>query len=204
MRKRLRNRGVGHLMPVCLGLVISWMLLGAVETLGAGSPLVYKAPRPRKDIKPMGTEAAYAYDRGDKVDPFLSFLIKRENVLREIEEDRKRKFEALERLKSLKAARTELQKLDISQLTLTAIIQSKDKTYALVTDPKGMGHVIKEGTPIGTNGGVVDQILREETKTPYGKQYVRKVIIKEPHLDENQEKIVFKFIEMKMPEKLYD
>jgi hypothetical protein len=60
------------------------------------------------------------------------------------------------------------------------------------------GYFLKKGTYIGTNGGVVEEIVNEEKVTDLGKQLVRKVIIKEPYLDENQ-KISYRQVELKMP-----
>ena len=43
--------------------------------------------------------------------------------------------------------------------------------------------MLTKGTFIGTNGGVVDEIVREEIETDFGKTIVRKVIVLEPYLD---------------------
>jgi hypothetical protein len=129
--------------------------------------------------------------------------VKRERVLRDLEKERRRKLTALEKLKSLKEARTALQKLDLSQLKITAIVKGKDRSWAMVKDSKGMGYVLKKGTYIGTNGGVVDQIVRETKKTQFGRVVTRKVIIKEPYLTK-EGKIDYKLVEMKMPSTSYD
>ena len=102
-------------------------------------------------------------------------------------------------LKDLKKPRTELQRIEISDLVLTAIIKTHGKVVAMVKGPeKSRGYMIKKGTFIGTNGGVVEEIISEERKTVLGKQLIRKVIIKEPYLD-NDGKLRYRRIEMKMP-----
>ena len=65
-----------------------------------------------------------------------------------------------------------MQKLELSQLTLTAIIRDGKKDWAMVRDPRGMGFILRKGLAIGTNGGVIRKIQ-------YGN---RKVVIDEPYL----------------------
>jgi Tfp pilus assembly protein PilP len=131
-------------------------------------------------------------------DPFFSYLVKRSQetaVSEQAEEEKlkKEKLAAAERLKELLIARTELQKLALSQLTLTAIVQADNKAWAMVRDPKGRGFVLKKGTRIGTNGGVVYRIARDD----------KKVIIKEPYL-EDELHIKYKDVEMKLPDQVYE
>lgn len=145
----------------------------------------------------------YVYDAKDKTDPFASFLVKRKQILKELEEKRSKKLAALNRLKSLKEARTELQKLELSQLELTAIIKGQKESWAMVRDPKGIGYVLKKGTFIGENGGTVEDIIRETKKTAYGKEYTRKVVIREPYLDKDGN-IKYKFIDMEMASQYYE
>jgi hypothetical protein len=63
----------------------------------------------------------------------------------------------------------------------------------MVRDPKGRGFVLKKGTRIGTNGGVVHRIARDD----------KKVIIKEPYL-EDELHLKYKDVEMKLPDQVYD
>jgi len=156
---------------------------------------VYKDFRPQK--KP--------FDPDMIPDPFLSYLVKRgqqatakaeadkERRLAEEEKLKKQKQAAADKLKELLVARTELQKLSLSQLTLTAIVQAEGMAWAMVRDPKGRGFVLKKGTRIGTNGGVVDRVARNE----------KKVIIKEPYL-EKELYIKYKNVEMKLPDQVYE
>ncbi len=93
----------------------------------------------------------------------------------------------------MKLPQTELQRLTLSQLTLTAIVQAEATEWAMVRDPKGRGFVLKKGTRIGTNGGVVFKIASQE----------KKVIIKEPYLEDGLH-IKYKPVEMKMPDQVYE
>jgi type IV pilus assembly protein PilP len=53
---------------------------------------------------------------------------------------------------------TELEKIDIGQLTLEGIIQAQTGNRAIVTDASGKGYVVKEGTYVGLNSGTVEKI----------------------------------------------
>jgi type IV pilus assembly protein PilP len=57
---------------------------------------------------------------------------------------------------------TPLQKYEISQLTLVAIIMTPEGNIALVEDSAGKGYFLKKGTEIGKNDGKVKQILRDK------------------------------------------
>ena len=97
-------------------------------------------------------DKGYIYDPTGKTDPFKSFISIRE----EKEESEKKK------------PKTELETLELSQLSLVVIVISPSDRWAMVKDSKDVGHVIKEGTLIGTNGGFVykinegEVIIREE------------------------------------------
>ena len=105
------------------------------------------------------TEGGYRYNRVGKTDPFKSFIAEQE----EIKAKKKRK------------PRTYLETLDLSQLELTAIVLGSEGNFAMVRDSKGLGHVIKKGTAIGTRGGVVHEItekgvvVREEYRDYLGR-----------------------------------
>jgi len=114
--------------------------------------------------------AAYSYDPTDKVDPFKSFIVVRKEL-----EEKERK------------PRTYLETLEISQLTLSAIVITGEENWALVRDSKGDGHTIKVGTPIGRKGGKVIKIMDKE------------VVVRESYSDiRGQEKI--RDISMRLPE----
>jgi type IV pilus assembly protein PilP len=56
--------------------------------------------------------------------------------------------------------RTPLQRYEIGQLKLVAIIYDTREPRAVVEDDQKLGYIIKVGTPIGPNGGVVRSIER--------------------------------------------
>ncbi len=53
---------------------------------------------------------------------------------------------------------TPLEKLDFSQMTLVAIINSETDSVAMVQESSGKGYVVKVGTYMGQNGGQVERI----------------------------------------------
>jgi type IV pilus assembly protein PilP len=57
---------------------------------------------------------------------------------------------------------TPLQKYDISQLKLVAIISSPGGNIALVEDVAGKGYFLKKGTWIGKNDGKVTKIFKDK------------------------------------------
>ncbi len=116
-------------------------------------------------------KAAYSYDPTNKIDPFKSFIM----VKKELEKKERPK--------------TYLETLDISQLTISAIVLGSKGNWALVRDSKGDGHVIKTGTLIGKKSGQVIKILekevvvRESYKDFRGREIIRDVSMKLPLLD---------------------
>ncbi len=150
----------------------------------AAEALLYKAPRPMKEIfetqKKTGEKAiiidgkkvTYFYDPTNKTDPFRSFIAKME----EVGEKKRQK------------PRTYLETLELSQLALIAIIVGPKGNWAMVREAKGTGHVIREGTAIGTKGGIVHEIndraviIREEYKDFKGQVKYRDIAKRVPAL----------------------
>lgn len=123
----------------------------------ASQEVVYKGPRGMRDAARAedlaGTKAIekksiidQGYDPTDKTDPFKPFIAEQESV----EDKTKRK------------PKTYLETLDISQLDLIAIVIGPQGNWAMVRDAKGLGYVIREGTPIGVHEGEVTQIKETE------------------------------------------
>lgn len=106
-----------------------------------------------------------------ETDPFKSFLALQEQA------NEKKKREK---------PRTYLETLDLSQLDLTATILNRKGDWAMVRDAKGVGHVIRKGTLIGTQNGVVvairagEVVIRERYKDFMGKVITKDVIKKLP------------------------
>ncbi|MCJ7685257.1 MAG: pilus assembly protein PilP [Desulfobacteraceae bacterium] len=180
--------------------------------LAYGEPSKKLAEPVYKEMRPTKTP----FDPDKIPDPFLSYLVKRgQQASAKAEDERRKKLEAekdlkqqklsaeerlkrqklaaAERLKALKEAKTELQKVSLSQLTLTAIVKAPDGAWAMVRDKSGRGFVLKKGTYIGTNGGVVSKIAITE----------KKIIIKEPYLEKDLH-IKYKPVEMELPDRVYE
>jgi type IV pilus assembly protein PilP len=51
-----------------------------------------------------------------------------------------------------------LQKLELSQIKLVAIVWGLTSNHAMVEDPAGIGYVLRVGTKVGANGGRVSRI----------------------------------------------
>ena len=172
--QRLKRRG-NSLFLICFTIVVAFF---SNLVQGAEGP-VYKGVRPLKEVvetsdeikkesnKEQGEEA-YRYDPSGKTDPFKSFIA--------IQEEQKEK----ERRKP----KTYLETLELSQLELVMIAVGSKGKWAMVRDSKGLGHVIKVGTAIGTNGGEVYKIergqvvVREEYKDFRGQKQYREIVKK--------------------------
>ena len=148
-----------HVVAVLIVAVLC-VLFYATEA-AAVAEVAYKGPKDMKALFPdqkgflKKSTAAYRYDPRGKTDPFRSFLAVQESI----EEKRRRK------------PRTYLETLNISQLDLIAIIVGPRGNWAMVRDAKGIGYVVKKGTYIGINGGVIHKITE------------KKVIIREQRRD---------------------
>ncbi len=97
----------------------------------------------KKDLEKK-EEKEYVYDPVGKTDPFKPFI-----QLTPVKE--------LARSVPL----TPLQKYEISQLKLVAIISTPEGNVALVEDSSGKGYFLKKGTWIGKNDGKVAKILKD-------------------------------------------
>jgi len=82
--------------------------------------------------------------------------------------------------------RTPLERIDLGQLKLTAIVLAKSGNRALVEESTGKGYVIAKGTYIGTNAGKVIKIdkykvvVAEEIEDITGKLKIRNAELKLP------------------------
>jgi type IV pilus assembly protein PilP len=90
------------------------------------------------------------YDPTKRIDPFLP-LFREDN--KETVADKTDKSKRKKRI-----PQTPLEKISLNQLKLVAIIRSSSGNKALVEDNTGKGYIIKNGTYIGLNSGIVTQI----------------------------------------------
>ena len=112
-------------------------------------------------------QVAYLYDPTDKRDPFMPF-------------DFSAGFES--------ADLTPLERYDLGQLRLTAVLDGFDGPTALVEDENGIGFTIKKGTKIGRLGGEVveimdDKVIIVETTVDFTGQKItsrRELVIRTP------------------------
>ena len=80
-------------------------------------------------------------------------------------------------------ARTPLQRYDLGQLRLVAVIYEAQSPRAVVEDDAGLGYIVRVGTPIGANGGAVKAIERgkmrveEESIDFYGDRQTSEVVM---------------------------
>ena len=135
----------------------------SVQGDSKSSPMVATADNmvnKRKPYNPIG-----------KVDPFAP-LYK--------EEAKEKPKDIVVKPKEPERPRTPLEKLDLAQLKLTAIVTTKDQKRALVEETSGKGYVVEIGTRIGLERGTVvaidpDRIVIENnTENEFGKMTISK------------------------------
>ena len=186
-----------------MGILVFSML--CPHGVDAAPDVVYKSLRPPKDLKAGKDTVVAPVNLKNLPDPFLSYLVRKvrsDAALREQEKQKqieaekklaKAKAAAAEKLRKLREPRTELQKLNLAQLTLTAIIQDGNKRWAMVRDESGMGYILKKGTPIGTMGGRVGKISGAQ----------KKVIVNVPYL-EKELHIKYKPKVIELPDEVFE
>ena len=129
----------------------------------------------KKQPSPEAVDSAIAkrtpYNPIGKIDPFTP-LYK--------DEAKKKTEDIVAKRKEPELPRTPLEKLDLAQLKLTAIVTTKNQKRALVEEASGKGYVVEIGTKIGLERGTVvaidpDRIIIENNaKNDFGKMTVSK------------------------------
>lgn len=110
------------------------------------------------------------YDPSGKIDPFVP-LVEDKPII---------KSGLVKPTIPVRPAETLLEKIDLSQLKLTAIILRNKGNRGLVQESSGRGHIIAENTYIGTRGGKVAEIeknrviIEEKAIDDFGKIIVEK------------------------------
>ena len=208
-RRKRKNRRTGSalFLSIIMGILAFSMLW--LDGVHAAPDVVYKPSRPPKDLKAEKDTLPSPINLKNLPDPFLSYLVRQvrneaalreknrldaENKLKQEQQKlAKMKAAAAEKLRRMREPRTELQKLNLAQLTLTAIIQDGSKSWAMVRDEKGMGYILKKGTAIGTMGGRVAKISGVQ----------KKVIVNEPYL-EKELHIKYKPVVIELPDEVFE
>jgi len=98
------------------------------------------APTPAQELAPRPAADGYGYDATGKRDPFRSFMWERPDRI------------------ALEHAAGPLEKFDLSQLEVVAVVWRTGNARALVQDPSGESHIVGQGTTIGKNQGHVVSI----------------------------------------------
>ncbi|MDD5450494.1 MAG: pilus assembly protein PilP [Desulfovibrionales bacterium] len=96
----------------------------------------------------IGMPEKYSYNPIGKPDPFKPFIS---------EEKTGDKSKTV----SAGGVALPLQGLDIGQLTLVAVIANSRDPYAMVEDASGRGYILRTGSRVGTQEGVVTGILAD-------------------------------------------
>jgi type IV pilus assembly protein PilP len=170
-------------------------LLGIILTLGgcggeAPKPAKVPMPPPAKKatapapaplpssaeskVEPPAIEK-FTYDPKGKPDPFKPLIVER------TEAAPKKPKEVME---AILEAGTPLERMDLAQLKLVAVIWNVPQPRGMVEDTTGKGYILSIGTPIGKNKGKVTQItstgvlVTERYETSSGKFKSREVILK--------------------------
>jgi type IV pilus assembly protein PilP len=138
-------------------------LPGVTDQTTASSP-------PAEVVAAVGTQRM-PYNPVGKVDPFAP-LYK--------EETEKKPENIVVKPKGPERPRTPLEKLDLGQLKLTAIVTAQDQKRALVEEASGKGYVVEIGTKIGLERGSVVEIgqdrivIEHQGEDDFGKTTSRK------------------------------
>ena len=120
---------------------------GVAKTVAGKKPEAPKPVMASYNLRPDGTPPIY--DATGKIDPFAPLFQEKRVTPRKSKKKIKR------------IPRTPLERIDLSQLKLVAIIVASSGNRALVEESNGKGYVIKAGTYIGTNGGKIVNIKKE-------------------------------------------
>ena len=111
------------------------------------------SPEKQKSDQSMpGTPEVYTYNPNGKVDPFVP-------VLSESMEDESPQKNAVAKKPEQEIPLTPLQKLDINDFILVAVLSTPKGLCALLEDPATNGFIVKEGVQIGRKAGIIRKIL---------------------------------------------
>lgn len=146
-------------------------------------PVAKPAPTPAKAL-PSSADLklepplvlTFTYDPKGKPDPFKPLVVEKP----EVPPPPLQKAPA----EPSKEAATPLEKYDLNQIKLVAIVWNIKEPRAMVEDSAGKGYIITQGTNIGKNKGTVTKIsstgvlITEKVETAPGKISMREVLLK--------------------------
>jgi type IV pilus assembly protein PilP len=139
-----------------------WLVGAAIVLAGTTAVAAPPAGEGRAARPTVGDEDA-AYNPTGRRDPFRPPRVNQQTLAGE--------------------ARTPLQRYDLGQLRLVAIIYNATSPTAVVEDQAGLGYIVRVGTPIGANGGAIKAIeqgkvrVEEESIDFYGERQTSEVVM---------------------------
>ena len=177
-----------------LGVVVILSMILTCGGCGGEPPKSTKGPVPpvgkqpatsAKTPPPLNVEVkveppplvTYVYDPKGKPDPFKPLIVERPEVPLS-------KKVAEKVIEEVSKTATPLEKMELNQLKLVAIIWNIRNPRAMVEDGTGKGYIISSGTPLGKNKGKVTQVtaagvfVSEQYETSSGKVDTRVVTLK--------------------------
>ena len=120
--------------------------------------------------------AARVYDPKERLNPFIPLFRDEKNEAAADQSDKSKRKK--------RVPQTPLERISLNQLKLAAIIRTTSGNKALVEDNTGKGFIIKNGTYIGLNSGIVTQInassviIEEEIENLMGELILQNTEIK--------------------------
>jgi type IV pilus assembly protein PilP len=159
--------GGGGSPPAAAANAAAW----AAQDAQAGVPPADAAPAPAE----VGSPDAAALGDGRR-DPFRPFTLDLQGA--DMPEE---------------AILSPLQRYEIAQLRLTALVLDLSTPRAMVQDSSGMGYIVTPGTPIGRRHGVVKSIepgrvvVEETVLDYYGRQQLHQVVMEMPRDDKKDD-----------------
>jgi type IV pilus assembly protein PilP len=115
---------------------------------------VKAAAAPAKPVQAQASSAKPAqpqsaqFDFSSKKDPFRSY----------VQPAPPEQKPTVTQRKAMTAGLLPLQSYDVSRFKVSGIIVGLKENRALIVDPAGKGYVVKQGTAIGTNDGIITKI----------------------------------------------
>jgi type IV pilus assembly protein PilP len=137
--------------------------------------LTKAAPKTPKPQPQLAARVPPRYKSEGKIDPFEP-LFKEKKTYAKLKRPKRKK----------RVPRTPLERIELNQLKLVAIVLAQSGNRAMVEETSGKGYIIAQGTYIGTNAGKVVKIERhkvvvaEEIEDVMGNLKIRNTELKLP------------------------
>ncbi len=115
------------------------------------APVPPPVPAPEKAPPPSAQTHSMPYTSTGKIDPFRPLIQTQIKTVIAPDIDREKPTRVL----------TPLEKFDLSQIRLVAVVLAESGNVAMVEEATGKGYMVRIGTYIGKDGGAVEQILED-------------------------------------------